>query len=165
LLIRAHRHLSAPLTRLAASKHHFCADNQCAHNPRRQQKQQQISNYTQQQQRSNNSNAALQQQQQQHSNTSNNNSRKSPTMSVESLRDMIINNDEDGIRKLLPSISPEAATLVNSPMPLPSRKHYPTFKHKKTEEGAPAPAFSALHYAVVNLFAVHKQGLSSAKRQ
>jgi hypothetical protein len=85
-------------------------------------------------------------------------------MTVESLRDMILSNDEDGIRKLLPSSSTEAAALINASVSLSNRSSFPTFEKQRTEEGAAAPVFFALHYAIINLFEVHGQGLASVQR-
>jgi hypothetical protein len=56
--------------------------------------------------------------------------RNTATMTIDRLRDMILSNDEDGIRKLLPSISPEAATLVNSPVSLPIRIMHPNIQQQ-----------------------------------
>jgi BTB/POZ domain/Ankyrin repeat len=85
-------------------------------------------------------------------------------MTAAQLRDLILENDEAGIKVLLSPGSSNVATIINSLAPLPTRSEFPTFQPQKNVGKNTVTEFSALHYAVINLFSVHIKGIAPARR-
>jgi BTB/POZ domain len=84
-------------------------------------------------------------------------------MITEKLRDMILDKDEEGIKKLIPANTPNVAALVNESISLPDRDDYPFFYRTKSGSTG-TPVFSALHYAVTNVLVECERGLESGRK-
>jgi hypothetical protein len=86
-------------------------------------------------------------------------------MSANQLRDLILNNDEDGVKNILQARSAEVYNLVNSSVDLPDSTTYPSFERENADTLADdKPIFSSLHYAIVNVFTIHQKDLTSARK-
>jgi BTB/POZ domain len=86
-------------------------------------------------------------------------------MSAEELRDFILNNDEEGVKRLLPASKKDVAAFVNSTISLPTRTAYPTFRAEVAKTGTdPSSVLPVMHYAVANLIAVYDKDLLSARK-